>query len=112
MYKCAVVGDRDSVTGFQVLGLDTVCVTDKDETEKALKRLASENYTIIFITEQMAMLASDILEIYKSKPFPAIIPIPNNQGSTGFGINGLRSNVEKAIGADILFNDKGEKSNG
>ena len=37
--------------------------------------------------------------------YPAIIPIPDNQGSEGIGLQALKQNVEKAVGVDILFNN-------
>ena len=36
MYKIAVMGDRDSVMGFKVLGLDVFPVTDPEEGRKTL----------------------------------------------------------------------------
>lgn len=49
----------------------------------------------------------ETIERYKAVPYPAIILIPNNQGSLGLGIQGIKDNVEKAIGADILFGERG-----
>ena len=40
----------------------------------------------------------------EGQPYPAIIPIPDNQGSQGLGERKLRQNVEKAVGMDILSN--------
>ena len=42
------------------------------------------------------------LEKYAKSAFPIIIPIPSLAGSTGVGVKKVRSNVEKAIGMDIL----------
>ena len=41
-------------------------------------------------------------------PGTAVIPIPGSQGSNGLGMRRVRANVEKAIGADILFNNEKE----
>jgi V/A-type H+-transporting ATPase subunit F len=40
---------------------------------------------------------------YSSCKFPAIIPIPSNQGVLGIGMEGVKKSVERAVGADILF---------
>ena len=106
MNKIGVVGDSDSVLGFKSLGLDVYPATG-GEVMKVINRLAQGGYAVIFVTEQAAEQASETIDRYKTSPFPAIIPIPGNRGTTGFGLNGIHANVEKAIGADILFgNDK------
>jgi len=105
MNKIGVIGDSDSVLGFKSLGIDVYPATG-GEVMKAINRLASGGYSIIFITEQAAEQAKETIERYKTMPFPAIIPIPSNRGTTGLGMKNIRANVEKAIGADILFNDE------
>jgi len=102
--KIAVVGDRDSVLAFKAIGLDVFSAETYFEIKNTIDNLARE-YAVIFITEQVAETAADVVNKYKSKSFPAIIPIPGNAGSTGFGIKGVKSDVEKAIGADILFRE-------
>jgi len=103
MYKIGVIGDKDSVLGFKALGMD-VFPAEGEEVKKAVNRLAHDEYAIIFITEQAASTAQETIDAYKTVPFPAIIPIPNNRGTNGMGMAAIRHNVEKAIGADILFN--------
>jgi len=105
MYKIGVIGDKDSVMGFKSLGLDVFYTSDED-VGKLVNTLAAKRYAIVFITEQAALEAEETIAKYKTSPFPAIIPIPNNQGSIGLGMQGIRANVEKAIGADILFQDE------
>jgi len=109
MYKIGVIGDKDSVMGFKALGLDVFYTSDED-VGKLVNTLAARKYAIIFMTEDAVLEASETVDKYKTMPFPAIIPIPNNQGSTGLGMKNIRANVEKAIGADILFQDE-EKPN-
>ena len=104
MNKIGVVGDSDSVIGFKSLGIDVYPATG-GEVMKVINRLAAGGYAIIFVTEQAAETAAETIDRYKTSPFPAIIPIPGNRGTTGFGMKGIRQNVEKAIGADILFSD-------
>lgn len=38
---------------------------------------------------------------------PVVVPIPNNKGTLGWGMGKIKENVEKAIGADILFKKEG-----
>jgi len=104
MNKIGVVGDLDSVIGFKSLGID-VFPAAGGEVMKVINRLATGGYAIIFVTEQAAEAAAETIDRYKTSPFPAIIPIPGNRGTTGFGMKGIYDNVEKAIGANILFTD-------
>ena len=105
MNKIGVIGDKDSVMGFKALGLDVYYTSDED-VGKLVNTLAANAYVIIFMTEQAVIQAKETVDKYQTQPFPAIIPIPNNQGSTGLGMKNIRANIEKAIGADILFNDE------
>ena len=101
MYKIAVMGDRDSVLGVKALGLDVYFAQDADTARHTLHRLANENYAVIYLTEQLAVnLGADIAR-YKDAVMPAIILIPGKTGSLGLGEAGLKSAVERAVGADI-----------
>ena len=102
MYKIAVIGDRDSVMGFKVLGLDVFPVTDPEEGRKTLHRLAREPYAIIYITEQLAARITEEISRYKDQLTPAVILIPGKEGSLGIGMSKVSESVERAIGANIL----------
>ena len=103
MRKIAAVGDRDSVLGFKALSIDVYPVTNDEEAARTVFALAREEYAVIFITEQTAEMIPEMISRYDAQPYPAIIPIPSNQGGTGMGMAQLKKNVEKALGADILF---------
>jgi len=105
MYKAAVIGDRDSILGFKALGID-IFDEKKVNPGEIIKKLAVENYAVIFITEDILYRVDDAMKKYSDTPLPAIIPIPGNKGSKGLGMENIRKAAEKAIGADILFKDK------
>ena len=107
MYKMAVIGDKDSVLGFKALGLATFPVTSAEAASRTLKKLAREKYGIIFITEQVAQPLGDYIEELSTCLLPSVVLIPNNAGSLGLGRQRIKRNVEKAIGADILFGKEG-----
>ena len=100
-YRIAVVGEKDSVLGFQALGLDVFPAGGADQARTALHRLAKENYAVIYLTEQLAQLEADIAR-YKDALTPAIILIPGKEGSLGIGMRSIQQAVERAVGADIL----------
>jgi len=101
--KIAVIGDKDLILAFKAIGMDVFSADTANEAEKLVKSLAKE-YAIIFITEDLAQQIDQLLTKYKTKAYPAIIPIPSSHGTTGYGIEGIKRDVEKAIGTDILFN--------
>lgn len=106
MYKIGVIGDKDSILGFKALGLSVFPVTTSEEGSKILHQIISQdNYAVIYITEQIASGMAESIEKYKDLQLPAIIPIPGNQGSLGIGISSVKKAVERAVGADILFNN-------
>ncbi len=101
MYKIAVMGERDSVLGFKALGLDVFFTEDTDTARRTLHRLAQENYAVIYVTEQLARHLQGEIDRYKDAVMPAIILIPGRGGSLGLAEAGLKSAVERAVGADI-----------
>ncbi|WP_022819432.1 V-type ATP synthase subunit F [Fusobacterium russii] len=102
MYKIAVIGDKDSVLGFKVLGLDVFTTVNPQDARKKMNEIAKQEYGIIFITEQLAKEIPDTIQRYYRDLVPAIILIPNNKGSLNIGLDNINKNVEKAIGSNIL----------
>ena len=103
MYKVGVVGDKDSVMGFLALGIDIFPVYEADEIKKTIHRLVEEEYAIIYITEDAALMSGDFISKYKDSRLPAIIVVPGISGSKGIGLNEIRQSANRAIGVDILF---------
>ena len=106
MYKIGIIGDRDSVLGFMALGYS---VHETQNTEDAAQKLhslvKSEQYAVIFIVEDLAMQLEEDIAKYKDNPLTAITVIPGSKGSTGYGMANIKSAVERAVGADILFDN-------
>ncbi|MCK9478824.1 MAG: V-type ATP synthase subunit F [Firmicutes bacterium] len=106
MYRVAIIGDRESVLSFKAVGFDVADTTDSAEVLSAFNDFVSKNYAIIFVTEQVAQLIETEIESYKDRPYPAVIVIPNNRGSSGMGMDAIKKSVERAVGADILFKEE------
>ena len=106
MYKIGIIGRRDAVQGFMALGF---AVREADSTADAARELhamaKSQEYGVIFITENFATELEEEMAKYRDLPIPAIVSIPGQEGSMGSGMTNLRRAVERAVGADILFKD-------
>ncbi|MDR2267290.1 MAG: V-type ATP synthase subunit F [Christensenellaceae bacterium] len=108
--KIAVIGDKDGVLAFKAIGVDVFDAKSYFDARETLKKLARD-YSVIFITEDIAETIADTISRYKSRTYPAVIPIPSAKGPSGFGMRGLSRDVEKAIGSDILFGDSYSSTN-
>lgn len=104
MFKVAVIGDKDSIYGFALLGLDVFYTDNEEDRVSLLKKLCGGTYGIIYITEELAQELSETIEKYDDLPVPAIIPIPGVKNSNGLGMANVKKSVEKAVGSDIIFN--------
>jgi len=105
MYKIAVIGDRDSIFGFAALGLETKICDSYEEAVRLLKKMAADDYAVIYITEKLAALVEEELERFSESILPAVILIPGVSGNTGRGIGDVKKSVEQAVGSDIIFNN-------
>lgn len=112
-YRIAIVGSKEAVSGFALLGVDVVSVEEGKDAAPELFRLKKmmrtedgkerNVYGIIFVSEELlsALPADDVKRLGKGA-LPAITPLPSHHGSSGYGLQRLKSIVERAVGSDIL----------
>jgi len=105
MYKIGVIGDKQSVLGFKAVGLDAFGCATKEEAKHTLQEIVKADYAIIYITEHLYAEIKDTVNEYNEMRLPAIIPIPGMKGTLGIGVQNIKKAVERAVGADILFNN-------
>ncbi len=103
MYKIALVGDRETIIGFKLLGVSLFPITKKDEAIEVLDQLVKEEYAAIFVTEDIASQIYEEIERLQRTSFASITIIPTKLEKKYLGLKILRRNIEKAIGTDILF---------
>ena len=101
--QVGVIGERQAVLAFRALGMRVIGAEDQEAIEHAIQKLVHEGVPVIFITERAMALAKELVAHYQGDPAVALIPIPGSGGTDGTGMRHVRSSVEKAIGADILF---------
>lgn len=106
MYKIGIIGKRDAVQGFMALGFSVHEADTAADAARELHAMArSQEFGVIFITENFAMELEEDMAKYRDLPIPAVVSVPGQEGSMGYGMNNLRHAVERAVGADILFKD-------
>lgn len=102
--RIAFIGDSDSITGFNAVGIDTIACNDLAEASKIIHDTAqSENYAVIYITETLFEASQKECQKYAERTMPAIIPLSGAHQKTGIGKKRLSEFVEQAVGSDILF---------
>ncbi len=102
--KIAVIGDKDTVLAFKAVGVEVFDATSAEQAQALIKKLTAERYAVVFIAESLAEQIPDTLQKAKAQTYPAVVPIPTGRRPSGFGMQGIKSDVEKAIGVDIIFN--------
>ncbi|MBK0348113.1 V-type ATP synthase subunit F [Aerococcaceae bacterium zg-ZJ1578] len=101
-YRVAVVGNRDAILPFRMIGFDIFPVTSGEAAKVKLRELAKEDYGIIYLTEDFAQEIPEIIQFYDTVVTPAVILIPTHRGQLGIGKQRIQDNVEKAVGMNIL----------
>jgi len=87
---------------FKLFAFDTFVRKDKKLIRQKIDEMAQEEYGIIYITEEFAQLVPDTIKRYEEKIIPAIVLIPNHQGTLGIGKSMIQDQVERAVGQNIL----------
>ncbi|MGT2948685.1 V-type ATP synthase subunit F [Streptococcus devriesei] len=101
-YKIGVIGNRDAILPFRMIGFQTFPVNQAQEAINQLRKLAKNDYGIVYLTEDIAAEIPDTIAYYDSQVTPALILIPTHKGTTGLGLQRVQDNVEKAVGQNIL----------
>ena len=97
-----IIGDEDSVLGFELAGVSGKAVENAAEAEAAFDAALGERGNgIIIITEDAADLIREKVDEYLfSASFPLIVEIPGSKGRKD-GRKDLRTLVNEAIGIKL-----------
>ena len=97
-----VIGDEDTVLGFQLAGVEGEAVENPDEAERAFdKALENHDYGIVIITERIAELIREHVDRFIfTEAFPLILEIPDRVGKIEGRLD-LRQMVNRAIGINL-----------
>ena len=100
--KTAIVGNGDGIMVFKAAGVATFPAENEKKARDILRKIAKE-YQIIFLTEDFAKPLTEFLKRFDEAPYPVVVSIPSGE-SEGYGMEVLKSAMERALGVDILFN--------
>ena len=101
-HKIGAIGDKDSVLPFKLFDFDTRTTKDKQLIRQQIEEMDQNDYGIIYITEEFAQLVPETIKRYEEKMIPAIVLIPNHEGTLGIGKSMIQGQVERAVGQNIL----------
>lgn len=101
-YNIGAIGDQDSILPFKLFDFDICTVKDKQTIRQQIDEMAQKEYGIIYITEEFAQLVPETIKRYEERMLPAIVLIPNYEGSLGIGRSLIQEQVERAVGQNIL----------
>jgi V/A-type H+-transporting ATPase subunit F len=101
--KIAIIGDRDTVTGFRLVGVSESAIpASPDETrELLLQYFRDPAMGLIMITEPLAEAVEDTIVELSQAPVPVILLIPDRDGSTGAYETVLKELIRRAVGIEI-----------
>jgi len=98
----AAMGEKDIMLIFKAVGADVFPVRDINKASSMLKKIARENYGIIFITETIASKLDSVIKEYAEMVKPSIVVIPGLGEKSNYAIEVLRNAIIKASGTDVF----------
>jgi V/A-type H+-transporting ATPase subunit F len=101
--KIAVIGDRDTVTGFRLVGVSESGIPKSSmETRELLyDYFRDPRMGLIIITEPLAEEVEDTIVELSQSPVPVILLIPDRRGTTGAYEVVLKELIRRAVGIEI-----------
>lgn len=109
-YKIAVVGDRDTVTGFALAGAAYAHIhTAREETLAKLNEFfASGEIGLVLITHRVAEeLGYDFRRMMREKRLlPLVLKIPDKTGYVP-KVDELREIIRRTVGAEVTVKKEG-----
>ena len=100
----AAIGSYDSVLPFQAIGIETVVIGTENRSTipQLISKFSRDEYAILFMEESLYIEFREDAEAINETEAISIIPIPNQAGSLGTGVQSIRKNTERAVGMDIF----------
>lgn len=100
----AAIGCYDCVLPFQAIGIEAIVITaeNRQTVPKLIDKFSREAYAILFLEEALFVEFAESADAANEDESITIIPIPNQAGSLGIGVQSIRKSTERAVGMDIF----------
>ncbi|RKX68911.1 hypothetical protein DRP53_09710 [candidate division WOR-3 bacterium] len=98
----AIVGARSVIMPFLATGAKVVFIESPEESLETVRKLIGEGESIIFFTDDLTDYLKPVLDEYREKPLPCLVPIPAGRGEVSKGTMRMREIIKRAVGVDIL----------
>ncbi|MBN1298301.1 MAG: V-type ATP synthase subunit F [Actinobacteria bacterium] len=100
--KIAAIGEKDIMLIFKSVGADVFPVHNTEQAESVLKKVAKENYGIVFITETIAAKLDYLIREFSEMLQPSVVVIPGLGKRNNYAVEVLRNAIIKASGTDVF----------
>jgi len=101
--KLAIVGDRELVIGYRLIGIDDTFIVDDEDASKKIQKLYSSNeYGLIIASNSVrAKLPSKFLSEIEESIEPLILFMPSQKETTDKAEESIASLAKRVLGINI-----------
>ena len=103
MAKIAVVGPRESVLYYLSAGFALYPAEDAESASAELDRAAADGASVIFVSPAYADALAEQMAKYAYRTKIAVTLLPQKAEGVDPGTALMKSAVERAVGADIVY---------
>lgn len=105
MAKIAVVGPRENILYYLSAGFAVYAAEDAKSAKAELERAADDGASVIFISPAYADALADEMRKYAFGTDVAVTLLPQRTEGIDPGTALMKSAVERAVGADIVYKE-------
>lgn len=103
MYSVVVLGEKDKILPFGVLGMRLQGVGSTGELEGAFNLVLQEPRPgLIIISEDILGDSPQVLSRLRKKTSIPVLVLPSHLGSRGVSLKEMAGMIKRAVGVDIL----------
>ncbi|MEO0092837.1 MAG: V-type ATP synthase subunit F [candidate division WOR-3 bacterium] len=99
MSNICIIGDRDTILPFKVLGVEIIPMLPGPEVTEQVRSLLSEKL-VIFFTPELFPYLQPLMDKTRKDPTPCFIALPLTKEE--MSIKRLKRLVARAVGAELI----------
>jgi vacuolar-type H+-ATPase subunit F/Vma7 len=98
----AIIGDSDFIGGFKAAGFTLYEISDETaKIKEAFSDVVKKGFAVCLILESYAAKIKDMIDEYKEKPIPTVVPLADFRHKMNLAQELLRKATIEAVGTDI-----------